>query len=209
LDHVLDGAGPIVLFGNSMGGHAAIMYARTRPERVAGLVLCSPGGAPMPPDELATFSRTFDLATFAQAAAFVDRLFMRRNVLRPLVALGVKQKFGHPNMRQLIASLSPGDMLRSDDVRELDMPTLIMWGREDRIMPPSHVEFFRRHLPPAGRLEEPDHFSHSPYLDKPGEVARRILAFAAEIDGARRLAEIARDRALSEEHGARVAGESG
>jgi pimeloyl-ACP methyl ester carboxylesterase len=111
-------------------------------------------------------------------------------------------------MRRLIASLSPGDLLRPDDVRGLDVPTLVIWGRADHILPRSHVEFFRRNLPPGGRLEEPDHFTHSPYLDLPQEVARRILAFVTDVDGARRKLEVARDRDLAEEHGARVAGES-
>jgi len=209
LDEVLEGRPPAVLFGNSMGGHAAVMYARTRPERVAGLILCSPGGAPMEADELVGFARQFDLSSYAQALQFVDRLFMRKTLLRSLVALGVKQKFGHPNMRRLIGSLTVGDLLRPDDLRGLEVPTLVIWGRADHIMPESHVEFFRRNLPPGGRLEEPDHFTHSPYLDLPQEVARRILAFVTEVDGARRKSEVARDRVLDEEHGARVAGAAG
>ncbi len=35
---------PAVVFGNSLGGLAALRYAVARPERVCGLILNSPGG---------------------------------------------------------------------------------------------------------------------------------------------------------------------
>jgi pimeloyl-ACP methyl ester carboxylesterase len=50
LDRVLAETGePAILLGNSLGGLVSIRYAQSRPDRIAGLVLVSPGGAPMPP----------------------------------------------------------------------------------------------------------------------------------------------------------------
>ena len=58
LDAVLDE--PVILFGNSLGGIAAIRYALARPARVRGLILCSPTGAAMSAEGLPEVRFTFD-----------------------------------------------------------------------------------------------------------------------------------------------------
>jgi hypothetical protein len=45
----------------------------------------------------------------------------------------------------------------------------------------SQIEFFRQHLPPHARIEEPEGFGHTPFLEHPGRVASDILSFAAEV----------------------------
>jgi pimeloyl-ACP methyl ester carboxylesterase len=174
---------PSVIFGNSMGGLAAIQYALARPERVRGLVLCSPGGAPMTPDELDRFLATFRVERHADALAFVDRLFTKRPWLRQLIAWGVRRNFQHPNMRALLASVSSADLLRPEDVRALQPPTLFIWGRTERILPPEHLSFFRENLPPHAAVDEPEHFGHSPYLEAPAAVMRRIVRFLSHVHG--------------------------
>jgi pimeloyl-ACP methyl ester carboxylesterase len=186
LDTVLENDEPAVFFGNSMGGHAALIYADTRPERVAGMMLVSPGGGPLQPAEMATFARRFTVDNHAEALQFVDRLFARNVPLRQLVAWGLRQKLGAPKMRALLASLTTDDLLDPSDLRRIAVPTLVLWGRADTILPSEHREFFRQNLPSDARLEEPDGYGHSPYLDAPREVGQRLLAFAADVDGARK-----------------------
>jgi pimeloyl-ACP methyl ester carboxylesterase len=179
MDAVIDE--PVVLFGNSLGGAAAVHYALARPEKVRGLILCSPTGAAMTGDELARFLANFDVDSHADALAFVDRLFARPNPLRHAFAWGVRRQFQNPDLKALLASLTPTDLLQPAQLAALRMPVLLMWGRAERILPQSNLDFFRRHLPEHARFEEPEHFGHSPYLDDAGAVARRILAFTAEV----------------------------
>ncbi len=61
------------------------------------------------------------------------------------------------------------------------MPVLLLWGKDERILPRDHLEFFRRHLPEHARFEEPEGFGHAPYLDDVDAVARRILSFTSEV----------------------------
>ena len=109
LDRVLgESSEPAILVGNSMGGLAAIRYAIARPGRVAGLALVSPGGAPMPADQFADFIRTFDIASHRQALDFVDAVFANgAGILRHALAHGIRQRFTHPQLRQLLASITP------------------------------------------------------------------------------------------------------
>jgi pimeloyl-ACP methyl ester carboxylesterase len=179
LDAVIDE--PAVVFGNSMGGIAAVHYALARPERVRGLILCSPSGAMMAEDELRRFVGAFRIETHRAALAFVDRLFSRRNRMRHVFAWGVRHQFQDPEVQALLTSTAPADLLTPEQVSGLRMPTLLLWGRDERILPRHHLDFFRRHLPSHARIEEPEGFGHAPYLDDASEVARRILSFTSEV----------------------------
>jgi len=57
-----------------------------------------------------------------------------------------------------------------------DIPTLVMWGREDRIVPADCGELYRRAIAGA-RLEVIDRCGHFPYLEKPAEFWRAISPF--------------------------------
>jgi len=177
LDGLLGDLGGAVLFGNSMGGLAAIRYALARPHRVRGLLLCSPAGAAMDERELAAFRDSLRVATHADALAFTDRLLPPGSRMRHPIAWGVRQKFARPAMRLLLESLRPSDLLRPDELRTLAPPTLVIWGGRDRILPEAHREFFRAHRPAHAAFEEPADFSHSPYLENAPALTARIARF--------------------------------
>ncbi len=173
---------PAIVFGNSLGGLAAIHYALARPECIAGLVLCSPGGAAMDEAELARFRETFALSSHADALAFIDKLLPPWSRLRHLFAWGLRQKFNRPVMRAILETMSPSDLLRPQELRGLPSPTLLLWGTKDEILPPSHREFFRRHKPAHARFEEPEGFSHSPYIENAEALTERLAAFVREVE---------------------------
>jgi pimeloyl-ACP methyl ester carboxylesterase len=183
LDAVLDE--PAVIFGNSLGALAAIRYARTRPERVRGLFLCSPGGAPMDEDELRAYLGTFRVDTHASAVAFVDRVFGRRSTFRHVLAWGVRKRMRHPTVRGLLETASPESLLSRDDLAGLSMPVWLSWGRRDGVLPREHLDFFRENLPAHAVVHEPPEHGHSPYLEDARGVGRAIVEFLAEVDRAR------------------------
>jgi pimeloyl-ACP methyl ester carboxylesterase len=183
LEAVLDQ--PAVLFGNSMGGIGAIRFALRRPERVRGLLLCSPSGAAMSVEELARFVSTFRLRSHAEALSFMDRVLARPSRMRQLLAWGVRRNFGQRNMVDLLASITPDDFLRPEEVRSLKPPVLLIWGQGERILPASHFAFFRQHLPDHARVLTPRGFGHAPFLDDAAGLAQTILSFLREIRAAR------------------------
>jgi len=181
LDTLIDE--PVVAFGNSMGGFAAIRYAAARPDKVCGLFVVSPSGAPMPPGEVDAFRASFDLRSHADALRFVDDLFAHRVLMRQFLAWGVRQKFARAEHRALLTSLSREHFLAPEELQGLRMPVLLMWGRSDRILPRASLAFFRAHLPRHARVERPEGVGHSPFLESPGALARRIVAFLWEVRG--------------------------
>ena len=183
LDAVLDE--PAVVFGNSLGALAAIHYARLRPERVRGLFLCSPGGAPMEAPELTRFLSTFRVESHESAVAFVDRVFGTRVPMRHFLAWGIKRRMRHPGVRGVIENATPDVLLTRDDLAGLKMPIVLSWGRRDGVLPRGHLDFFRENLPPDTVVHEPENHGHSPYLEDASGVGRAIVRFLGEVDRAR------------------------
>ena len=180
ISEALDGlaTGPMVLFGNSLGGAVALKYAAERPDRVASLVVMSPAGAPLEPDRLTQYQSQFRIQSHAQARAFLARVYHRRPWYLPFMASDVVRRFDTKAVRDLLRS-PPSDQLRASDMERLSMPVLLLWGRSDRVVLDSHRRWFERHLPAHAVLERPEGWGHSAYLEHVDAVAQRIALFAA------------------------------
>jgi len=186
IDHVAHPDAPIVLFGNSLGGFAAIRYALARPERVRALVVASPGGAALPRHEHHAFMARFTMRSHADALGFVDRVLTARPLARHVMAWGIRRRFSRPSLRALLDLAEHEDLLTEHELARLAMPTLCLWGERDGVLPASAAAFFKRHLPAHARFEVPSRLGHSPYLERPDVVARRIVGFVdAALAGAR------------------------
>jgi pimeloyl-ACP methyl ester carboxylesterase len=168
---------PAVLFGSSMGGFAAVRYAAERPERVRGLVLCSPAGAAMDPEALDHFLRGFRLESHRAALGFVDRFMAHRSWKRPFLAWGVRRSMAHPHVNALLQDMRPDVLLRPEQLAGLTMPVLLIWGQAERVLPSEAYQFYRRHLPPHAEIERPPHYGHAPYLEHPRCVSNKLLSF--------------------------------
>ncbi len=178
MDRVIDE--PVIVFGNSLGGIAAIRYAHLRPERILALVLASPGGAPMTRDELAAFKSGFDLSRPGADMAFVKRFLGPPQPGMKWLARGVRMRMARPGPKSLLENVTPEVLLTAREVSGLQPPTLVMWGDEDGVLPRESRRFFSANLPPHGRFEALPGFGHSPYLDDLSAFGVRLQTF---IDG--------------------------
>ncbi len=134
-----------VLFGNSIGGAAALLYADRHPEKVRGLVLSNPGGlAPV-----TTFSRfaigrmvAFFKAGVARRWWFSPafKLYYGRVLLRRAAArqrrriVAARHEIARPLVQAWQSFAAP-----EADIREicprLKMPVLYAWASKDQIVP--------------------------------------------------------------------------
>lgn len=154
---------PSVVFGNSLGGLVALRMAAAEPDRVAALILASPGGAPMTPTQLETLLSNFRLGSHSQALGFVDR-FQGRSQARHVFAWGARIRMKRPEIREFVEAIATEHLLDAEELAGLNVPTLIFWGADDEVLPVECLEFFREHLPEA-RVWEPPGYGHAPYLD--------------------------------------------
>jgi pimeloyl-ACP methyl ester carboxylesterase len=76
------------------------------------------------------------------------------------------------------------------------MPSLIVWGRRDRIIPAEHAQPAHTAMP-GSRLELFEDAGHFPHLDDPVRFARTLEAFFHETAPARLTTEDMRDLVLA------------
>jgi pimeloyl-ACP methyl ester carboxylesterase len=168
---------PSVIFGCSLGGAVAVNYALARPERVRALVLASPAGAAMDAEELARFLTMFRMRSRSDAAEFLGRLHRRAPWYTPFIASDLVDLFARPVITSFTASVRPEHLFTPEQLASLSMPVHLLWGRADRLMPGSSLEFYRKHLPTHATIEEPDLWGHCPHFDDPAALAEKIAEF--------------------------------
>jgi pimeloyl-ACP methyl ester carboxylesterase len=61
-------------------------------------------------------------------------------------------------------------------LHRIKLPALVVWGDDDKIMPPSNAALWRERLPDA-RLVMVESCGHLPHVEQPAIVARQILDF--------------------------------
>ena len=167
----------ITIVGNSLGGLVAARYAIRRPATVAGLILLSPAGAESSDAEWQALQASFRITSRREALAFVSRVSHRPPLISKLIAHELVGKTKQPAVRDLLETTTPDHALPGAELRALPMPVLLWWGKSERLLPASHLAWWRANLPPHAVIEEPDGIGHCPHLDAPARVASRIVSF--------------------------------
>jgi pimeloyl-ACP methyl ester carboxylesterase len=169
---------PAIVVGNSLGGALAIRYALMNPERVRALVLVSPAGARSSEEEWRALRGAFHVTSRAEARKFLERLYHRPPWFLPLLAHEFPETLARRAVRDLLETASNDDTPAPEALANLQMPILLVWGRSERLLPDTHLDYFCRHLPKHTVVERPHGFGHCPHFDAPRLLARRIVTFA-------------------------------
>jgi len=173
--------------GNSMGGRIAWAFAAAHPDRVAKLVLVSPDGfvshgveygKPQAVPALMqvlpyTLPRSMLRANLAVAYADQGRLTDAtvQRTYDMMVAPGVRSAIV-ARMRQLVLP-DPVPLLR-----RLAMPTLLLWGDKDGMIPVSNAQDYLAALPNASLVVVPG-IGHVPQEEAPQETITPLRDFLA------------------------------
>jgi 2-hydroxy-6-oxonona-2,4-dienedioate hydrolase len=165
---------PIALAGNSLGGQLALLYTLGYPERVAALILTGSSGI-FEVETGTTTIRRRDRNFIRERAAlsFFDPVHVTDNLVEKSYTL-----FNDRNRALRILQLARSSQAETvtDQLAHIATPTLLVWGRNDRITPPDVAEAFLRHLPCA-ELYFIDRCGHAPMIERPEAFNRLALAF--------------------------------
>lgn len=184
-----------ILGGNSMGGGVSWNYALAHPEKVSALLLLDAGGMPpragdAPPKSNIGF-RIMRSSFGRWIGGQITPRFLIRQSLEQSVADPARiadadvdrywELLRFPGNR-------PATMMRfsrpfvndraAERVRSITAPTLVIFGREDRIINPSAAESFRERIA-GSEVVMLDGVGHLPMEEAPEQTARVIQEFLA------------------------------
>ncbi|MGH7821754.1 MAG: alpha/beta fold hydrolase, partial [Candidatus Binatia bacterium] len=171
------------LGGNSMGGQIAAVYAAKYPGEVKSLWLLAPGGiASAEKSELQElFEKGENPFAFDDAEGF-DRLLRFAFVEVPPIPGPVKRHLARRALadqafnEKIAKELQEGFEPLEPKLRDLQVPTLVVWGDQDRLLHVSGAAVLGSILPKS-RVVVMKNVGHVPMLERPEESAREFLRF--------------------------------
>ncbi|CAN5754707.1 alpha/beta fold hydrolase [soil metagenome] len=168
------------LVGNSMGGWVAALTAIKYPNRVEKIVLADAAGivpATVNTDEIyqlnnstrdeirANLKLIFATPAFQNNEALVDQ-FMTQRVLA---------NDGY-TINQIIESIKRREDFLNDRLGEIKKTTLIIWGKQDGLLPVSDAEIFKKGIA-GSELIVFDNCGHVPQFEKALDFNKAVLGF--------------------------------
>ena len=166
---------PVQLVGTSMGGAVAIDFARAHPEAVSRLVLVDSGGESYaaPPPVVGSLLAPVCPVVLRAVAWLTPRLGER-------AALGSLHRTASGWIEAYVAYLGSGGYEISvgpEAIRQLQQPTLVVWGEDDPVLPPSDARKFERDLPHCERVAMIAGGGHCPQLLQTEAVVEELVSF--------------------------------
>jgi triacylglycerol lipase len=180
------GLGPIHLGGNSMGGFIAAQYAATYPDEVRSLWLIDAAGAAVARDTaiIRRYVETGELPLLVRTPADYGALLRAVMHRPPLLPPSLRAELAHRAVAdfalhsRIFREIGFDSPALDDRYGAIRAPTLIMWGREDRILNPAAAEAMHARLPRSSVVQL-DATGHLPMIERPRAAARAYLAFLA------------------------------
>ncbi len=173
------------LLGSSMGGRIAWTFAAAHPERTDRLVLLAPDGFASPGID---YDRAPQVPLLLRVLPYVLPDFMLRPSISPAYAQPDRipeetfQRYRAmmlvPGNRQAIVDRTGSHRLQPPEplLARIRAPTLLVWGDQDRMIPPSNARDYLREIPNARLVLLPG-LAHVPMEEAPGESAAVVLEF--------------------------------
>jgi len=189
--------------GHSLGGGIAMQFAYQFPDRISRLVLVDTGGIGREVNP-ALRAATLPGAEYVLPILFTPTLHDAGLKVRNFLAgIGLRGSADVEGVAEGFASLTEADARRAfiNTVRSVidptgqrvsaadrlyltrDIPSLIVWGDRDRIIPASHADLAHE-LMPGSRLEIFPGAGHFPFNDDPDRFIEVLERFIAETEEA-------------------------
>jgi len=169
---------PAFVVGNSLGGALCVALAGQYPRHVRALGLIAPAGAPMKAAQLAVLTQLLTPRSSADVRALTRRLFHRTPLLALIFAPQLRKLYGTRVIQEVFGDVNASHPLTPEVLRQLAIPTLLLWGASEKLLPSDGIEYFRTHLPPSSRVHVVEGVGHVPQLERPALVAKYLIQFA-------------------------------
>ncbi|MGC2034375.1 MAG: alpha/beta hydrolase [Thermoplasmata archaeon] len=174
---------PVVVVGHSFGGYVALELFRNHPEQFQAIVLTNtrsePDGVEAREKRLATAKRLEDPSQFLDIEGTIRGLFSPRTgeAAGPLLETARTIVRNVPS-RTIIGTLKAiaGRSDLTPVLSTIHVPALVIWGEEDRLIPPAQSRSMVARIPGSSGVGIPE-AGHLPSLEAPEAFARTLNGF--------------------------------
>ena len=171
------------LVGNSMGGWVAGLMAIKYPNRVEKIVLADAAGiVPANISEAQIYqlnNSTRDEIRANMKLIFANPLFQNNEALVDQFMTARVTAGDGATINSLIESIKRREDFLNDRLAEIKKPTLIIWGKQDGLLPVADAYTFNKGIA-GSELAIFDQCGHVPQFEKAADFNKAVLAFLAK-----------------------------
>lgn len=176
----------VYLLGHSMGGAIALRYAQAHADNLSALILIASFGITATKSDgmkLLEESDTNQLYAVCTKEQF-ETLFSYIMHKKPYIPEAIQelllaQKCARRELEKVIYEAMMQDVNISDVVKNIQIPTLILWGEKDRLTHVDNASLFH-HTIEGSKLQLLKNTGHMLPLEKPGKTAELIDRFIGQ-----------------------------
>ena len=157
----------VVLLGNSLGGHVALLFARDYPELVSGLIITGSSGLyekSMIGDGYPKRGNYEYIKTKTEEVFYDPKIATKEIVDDVFASVNDREKL----IKTLSLAKSAIRHNMANDLPKMNTNTLIIWGKQDSVTPPNVAEDFNKLLPNSD-LSWIDKCGHAPMMEHPND----------------------------------------
>ena len=171
------------LVGNSMGGRISLSFTHKFHNRVKSLALFNSAGVNSPKQSefsklLETGTNLFDIHN-RQEFDTLMQISMKSPPFLPWPVTSVTARnyiARNPINQKIFKDISESLWDSVSILQEIQVPVLVLWGKEDQLIDVSCVPIFEKNLPHSSSVIL-DNTGHCPMIEKPVETAAHYLNF--------------------------------
>lgn len=167
---------PVILCGNSLGGHVALRLCLARPELVSCLILSGTSGLyehsvdtlPIRPDQV--FVREHMARVFYNAKFITDEAVNEIHTI-------LTQRTNVLNLIHCARSAKKDNLL--EVLKDIKVPTLLLWGEDDQVTTMDVAQTFHKHIKNS-KLVTIKNCGHAPMIEYPEWFSEEVKKFLKE-----------------------------
>jgi pimeloyl-ACP methyl ester carboxylesterase len=176
----------VTLMGHAMGANTATFTAFHHPARIKALVLVDGAGYRSPDRDLGKplsegMIRFRRVATGSSLAA--TRGLLERRVADPSIITDawVEEAFGLwvNSARAIGDMLAEGGDLTEDEMRQIELPTLVIWGADDKVFSPDNAGRLRADIK-GTEVHLIENSGHLPQIEQTAAFLKSLIPFLAK-----------------------------
>lgn len=174
----------ITLVGHSLGGYIAVEFAIRNMALIEKLVLLdSSGFLKEPTPLLEQYLNAANYPTYDNVRSVFEQLVSQPWKVLPVVVNTFITRISSPGAKYPFLSAYQYSTTTQIDLSRLksiqDIPTLIIWGRNDNLIPIEHSKPFKQVFKNY-KLKMIEDAGHAPFIEKPAIICELLHSFLSE-----------------------------